>query len=548
MKTLAIIPARGGSKGIIRKNLRFFNKKPLIYYSIQNALKSDKIDDVVVTTDSDEIIEYCKRFDIKIRKRPEYLGEDNITLDPVIFDAVEWYEKENGEVSTIITMQPTSPLLSVETLNKAFEKFISENLETLISVEDNTHLEWIEKNNRFVQDYEKRLNRQWLPKKYKETGSFLISSRKVVSKDTRIGKKVGVYIIPSIEAIDIDTEIDWYVAESIAKRIKILFVTSANERIGMGHIYRCITLANQFIGHKRGFLIFDTFEKGKGLLKENNFNYHEINNLNDVSEYLDGYDIIVNDFLDTSLEYMDFFKDKFVINFEDLGEGADKANIVYNALYELSNPKNNHRFGLGYFILNDKILIKSPNKFNDNVENVLITFGGIDQNNLTLKSLKALEKFQNIFVKIILGPGYRHFDELYDYLKQTKISHTVLTEVKDMGREMQNVDLAITSNGRTVYELAAMNIPTISIAQNDRETMHLFSRYSKGIEYLGISCNVDEEKLTQSIEEIITNKEKRYNMYKILSQTKIRQSVNNVKEDIINSFWRWKDEKNNNWE
>jgi spore coat polysaccharide biosynthesis predicted glycosyltransferase SpsG len=307
-----------------------------------------------------------------------------------------------------------------------------------------------------------------------------------------------------------------------------------------------MTLGNHFIGHKKDFLIFDTFEKGKNLLKESNFNYYEVNNLNKISEYIDDYDIIINDFLDTSLEYMNLMKDKFVINFEDLGEGSDRANIVYNALYEFSKPKSNHRFGSEYFILNDKILIKSPNKFNDEVKNVLITFGGIDQNNLTLKSLKVLERFQNIFVKIILGPGYSHYDELYGYLKQTKISHNVLSEVKDMGNEMQNIDLAITSNGRTVYELAAMNIPTISIAQNDRETMHLFSRYSKGIEYLGISCNIDDERLTKKINEIITNKEKRFSMYKYLSQTKIRQFVNNVKEDIINSFWRWKDDKDDN--
>ena len=112
---------------------------------------------------------------------------------------------------------------------------------------------------------------------------------------------------------------------------------------------------------------------------------------------------------------------------------------------------------------------------------------------------------------------------------------------------MQNIDLAITSNGRTVYELAAMNIPTISISQNDRETMHLFSRYSKGVSYLGISCNVDEDFLSYRIRELIENKEKRYKMYKSLSNTNIRKGIKRVKDDIINSYWRWWDERNNNW-
>ncbi len=549
MKNIAIIPARGGSKGIIRKNLRFFNYQPLIYYVIQNALNCEKIHDVVVTSESDEIIEYCRRFDIKIRKRPAFLSGDEITLDPVIYDAVVWFENEFYNVDNIITLQPTSPLLTVRTLSEAIDKFETSELDTLISVEDDTNLGWIEKDGTLAENYEKRVNRQWLTKKYKETGAFLISKRSVVNENTRIGQKIGVYAVPKYESIDIDDEIDWNIAENLSKRLKILFVTSANPEIGMGHIHRCITLANNFIGHTRDFLIFNTFDKGKSLLKENNYSYIEINDITQIGLYIDQYDIIINDFLDTSNDYMGIFSNKFTVNFEDLGEGADKANIVFNALYELSNPKGNHRFGWKYFILDDKILIKTPNAFNEEVRQILITFGGIDQNNLTLKTLRALEglNHSNIKIKVILGPGYAHKKDLDNFLENSNLDCRVLSEVKDMGKEMQNIDLAITSNGRTVYELAAMNIPTISISQNDRETMHLFSRYSKGVSYLGISCNVDEDFLSYRIKELIENKEERYKMYKSLSNTNIRKGIKRVKDDIINSYWRWRDERNNNW-
>lgn len=549
MKNIAIIPARGGSKGIIRKNLRFFNYQPLIYYVIQNALNCEKINDVVVTSEGDEIIEYCRRFDIKIRERPAFLSGDEITLDPVIYDTVVWFENEFYNVDNIITLQPTSPLLTVRTLSEAIDKFETSELDTLISVEDDTNLGWIEKDGKLVENYKKRVNRQWLTKKYKETGAFLISRRSVVNENTRIGQKIGVYVVPKYESIDIDDEIDWNIAENLSKRLKILFVTSANPEIGMGHIHRCITLANNFIGHSRDFLIFDTFDKGKSLLKENNYSYIEINDITQIGLYIDQYDIIINDFLDTSNDYMGIFSNKFTVNFEDLGEGADKANIVFNALYELSNPKENHRFGWKYFILDDKILIKTPNAFNEEVRQILITFGGIDQNNLTLKTLRALEvlNHSDIKIKVILGPGYAYKKDLDNFLENSTLDCRVLSEVKDMGKEMQNIDLAITSNGRTVYELAAMNIPTISISQNDRETMHLFSRYSKGVSYLGISCNVDEDFLSYRIRELIENKEERYKMYKSLSNTNIRKGIKRVKEDIINSYWRWWDERNNNW-
>ena len=545
MRTIAIIPARGGSKGIIRKNLRFFNDRPLIYYAIQNALKSEKIEDVVVTTDSDEIIKYCNKFSVKIRKRPDHLGQDDVTLDPVIYDALVWFEDEHYRVDNVITLQPTSPLLTVETLNKAISEFEKSDLDTLISVEEDVYLGWKEENGNLVKDYEKRLNRQWLSKRYKETGAFLICRRNIINENSRIGPKIGVYKIPKVEAIDIDSEIDWYIAEKMDQRLKFLFVTSANDKIGTGHIYRCISLANHFIGHERDFIIFNTFEKGKKLLEENNYSYIEVEDVNRIEQYLDEYEIIINDFLDTSVDYMNILKDKFVINFEDLGEGADKANLVFNALYESSYPKENRRFGWRYVVLDDKILIKTPNNFNEQVKEVLVTFGGVDQNNLTLKSLKVLENFNDIKVKIIIGPGYRYKTELDKFFETSTLNYTLLSEVKDMGKEMENIDLAITSNGRTVYELASMNIPTISISQNDRETMHLFSRYSKGVSYLGISCNVSDEQLYLTIKELIENRDKRYKMYKSLSEINLRKGVKTVKNEIINSFWRWKDDRDN---
>jgi len=547
MRNIAIIPARGGSKGIVEKNLRFFNNRPLIYYVIQTALRCKEIDDVIITSEDENIIDYCKRFNVRIRIRPEYLSRDDVTLDPVVYDALSWFESLYYNVDNVITIQPTSPLLTVATLSSAINYFEKSDYDTLISVSDDTCLTWREQGEMFVPDYEKRVNRQWLPKRYKETGAFMITKKHTVTENSRIGNKVDIYPIPVEESIDIDSEVDWYIAEHMARKLRILFVTSANESIGMGHIYRCISLANSFIGNERFFLLLNTFAKGKQLLQENNYKYLEIESVNQVKEYSKDYDIVVNDFLDTSADYIEELADKFVVNFEDLGDGADKSNIVFNALYEFSNPKENHKFGWRYFILNEKILIRKPNDFRDKVREVLVTFGGVDQNNLTLKTLRVLERFNGLKVKIILGPGYGYRNELNEFLKVTNLDYTLLSDVKNMGKEMENIDLAITSNGRTIYELTAMNIPTVSISQNDRETMHLFSRYSKGICYLGISCNVDDETLYGSLKELIENNELRYKMYESLAKTDIRKGIKNVKSEIISSFWRWKDERDNHW-
>ena len=143
MQILAVIPARGGSKGIKRKNLRLLDGRPLIYYQIQNALQSKYITDVVVTSDDEDILEYSSNFPVYLRKRPPELALDNVTLDPVIWDATMYMENIlNKQYGIVVTLQPTSPLLKTTALDNAIEKFISEDLDTLLPVMDTTHLYW----------------------------------------------------------------------------------------------------------------------------------------------------------------------------------------------------------------------------------------------------------------------------------------------------------------------------------------------------------------------------------------------------------------------
>ena len=93
-RILVVIPARGGSKGIPRKNIRMLAGKPLIAYSIQTALNSKYVDDVILSSDDPEIIEIAKIFGSNVLESPKYLAEDDTPLDPVIFHAFSSYEKE----------------------------------------------------------------------------------------------------------------------------------------------------------------------------------------------------------------------------------------------------------------------------------------------------------------------------------------------------------------------------------------------------------------------------------------------------------------------
>lgn len=125
MKILIVIPARSGSKGIPRKNIRFMNGRPLISYAIKTAKNSSYLPDVYVSTNNTEIADISVMYGAKIIERSQSLAGDTVTLDPVIYDALIRCEKENNCIyDLIITMQPTSPLTSVQTLDAAIEKFI----------------------------------------------------------------------------------------------------------------------------------------------------------------------------------------------------------------------------------------------------------------------------------------------------------------------------------------------------------------------------------------------------------------------------------------
>ena len=531
--------------------------KPLIYYQIQNALKSKYITDIVVTSDDEDIIEYSSNFPVYLRRRPPKLALDNVPLDPVIWDAIMYMKTVLNKVyDIVVTLQPTSPLLKVTTLDSAIEKFVSENLDTLISVVDATHLYWVKNNGQIIPDYAERLNRQSLPKRYRETGAFLITKRKFITENSRFGKKIGIFILDEEEGLDIDTALDWFIAETLIHKLKVLFVVNGNEKVGMGHIYRTLTLADRLIGHKVIFLTYESDEQAINLIEDMGYQVIIVskhNLLKKIAEIKP--DIVINDILDTPLGYIKKLKELgvFIANFEDLGEGADEAHLVFNALYEKTDPKPHHRFGYKYECLNEKFYLYTTIEFREPPETLFVSFGGIDQNNLTRRVLELVPKIveETPIKKVItvIGPGYSHkkaLATLLNKLKEWKNHIEVYQNVKNMPGLMKRADIAITSNGRTIYELSAMGIPTISIAQNDRETFHLFARYHKGIKYLGIACTVCNEEILNAIKMIANNSFLRKKMY--LSQIEasqiIKQGVNKVINEISSEYWGWKNERN----
>lgn len=229
---LAVITARGGSKGIPRKNIVKFAGKPLLAHVLQKALKSKYITKVVVSSEDNEILSVAKKYggDEVVLKRPSELAKDNSPSLPVVQHAVETIEKKDKiKFDFVVLLQPTTPLMTTRDIDNAVEKLIKTKADTVVSVCEinDTHPIKIKKiiDDKLVQYIdsikENIFRRQDMPKAYKRNGGIYANKRDIVMKENSLygtDKDCRAYIMPKERSIDINSIEDLYLAEIIYKK------------------------------------------------------------------------------------------------------------------------------------------------------------------------------------------------------------------------------------------------------------------------------------------------------------------------------------------
>jgi len=222
-KVVCIIPARGGSKGIPRKNIKLLGSKPLISYTIAAALGSEKVDHVYVSTDSEEIASVAEQYGAKVILRPADLSGDSASSELALMHALDVIEASGVLIDLVVFLQCTSPFRLSEDVDQAIIKLDQDGADSLLSAVPSHKFLWEIRDGAAIAvnyDFRSRPRRQDMHPQFVENGSIYVFRPWVLRKlKNRLGGKISIYPMSEKCSLDIDSVDDWERAESILKDI-----------------------------------------------------------------------------------------------------------------------------------------------------------------------------------------------------------------------------------------------------------------------------------------------------------------------------------------
>jgi len=218
---LAIIPARGGSKGIPGKNIKLLAGKPLIAYTIEAALKADMLSRVVVSTEDKEIARVSRCYGAEAISRPRNLATDKSPTEPVLIHAVQYLkDKEGYYPDFVVLLQATSPLRNAVIIDNCIMKILNKKLDSILTVCENTHFIWTHKNRKLIANYnyKKRPRRQDFKNNYMENGAVYITKTDLlIATKNRLGGKIGIVAMQPEDSIEIDSHFDFWLTGQLLR-------------------------------------------------------------------------------------------------------------------------------------------------------------------------------------------------------------------------------------------------------------------------------------------------------------------------------------------
>jgi CMP-N-acetylneuraminic acid synthetase len=212
MSTLAVIPARAGSKGLPGKHLRLIGGEPMIVHTIRAAIDARRVDRVIVSTNDDGVAYAARRAGAEVPfRRPDELAGDEAPTEPVIQHAVAWAEDDGMEVDVVVTLQPTSPLRNAGQIDAALRLLEEATVRSVVSVAElgmPSAVIGALRNGRFVTAGERDGRRQSSPAAARLTGGIYVTRRDLLAEGRLTEDEPAALVVDGVSAIDVDTAED----------------------------------------------------------------------------------------------------------------------------------------------------------------------------------------------------------------------------------------------------------------------------------------------------------------------------------------------------
>ena len=525
----------------INKNIAFHNELTknlagisLIQRSINIAQKLALTKkNIYVVTDSEEVKLICDR-----NKVEAYLDKSLINFNPEENNSLfQFLEQTIISSNLVFIFSPYAPLLSLDLFNEAKLKIIKSKANLLISSRNIQHNKIDETQKKMF--FAKNIKHSYLV----DSNYFLLIKKEVIESRFMIPLLRSKLFI-SENYVEINSQYDWWICEKLLKRKLIIFRIIGNNKVGMGHIYRALSLAHEISNHQLIFVSDAKDLTAIKILKASNYHF-EIFESDDIIEKILHLkpNLVINDILSTTKEDVLPFKEKGigVVNFEDLGDGALVSNFTINELFD--KPKfdgENIFWGHEYCFLRDEFIGAKSNQFKENVTHVLLTFGGTDPNNLVTKIFNIISSIcadRGIIIKIVMGAGFNEYENLFKLTKGNEMV-SITKETGVMSSIMENTQVAISSNGRTVYELAHMRIPSIIISQHQREETHQFAIENHGFISAGIieDTVAFNEQLIYSFNQLLDDRNYRHKLFNKTQGYDFLKNKKNVLDILLSAM------------
>lgn len=504
---LALVPVRGGSKGVPRKNMRLINGRPLLDYTLRAVHDSGIADRILVSSDDPTILSWAETQGYECHHRTSELSGDQATISDVaaaVADELDW-------TGTVGVFQATSPLRTAESIVAAVARFGASDADSLASCVRESHLFWFDAPEGSDEPpqplFRERVNRQYARSRVlRETGSIQLVRADVLRRDRQmVSSRHELFELPGEQSLDIDTHEDLALARRRLERATVVFRLRANRKVGSGHLFHCLQLADELVEYDLRFLLVDCDPFVGELLEQHGYDWRsEVDLTADLAAIRGpGVNLVVNDVLDTTeAEVLTERSAGFlVVNVEDLGPGAELAHWVVNALYRDEAARENTVSGPRFATLRDEFHGLPPKQIAPHGSRILITFGGTDPNQLAARCATLLAERPDYEIRVIVGPGAvpTAFPDGVE----------IVQHVRNMATEMARADLILTSAGRTVYEAAAVGTPVVVLGQNAREATHAHIGYETGVVFLGIGPLVDDDHIVGTVARLAENPELR---------------------------------------